>query len=224
MKFVVGPPASACGYELVRADLIGKPGMITNQVIQHVLDSEVVIADLTGKNPNVFYELALRHATRKPYIQLLEIGEPLPFDVAGVRTISLDHRDLDSVENCKSEILRYLKGFESGSESIDSPVTVAIEIEQLRLSSKPIEQHLAEIKQQFQEVHYYIGYAQGGLEVLINRMALGLLKLVNGLQGKQGALEDAAQELSVLVRVFEDRMKQSKSELPQGAEQAPPKI
>ena len=48
---------------------------------------------------NVYYELAVRHATRKPVIQLMQKGEPLPFDVAGTRTIIVDHRDLDSAED-----------------------------------------------------------------------------------------------------------------------------
>ena len=41
--------------------------MITSQVLQHVTEDALVVADLTGRNPNVFYELALRHAIRKPF-------------------------------------------------------------------------------------------------------------------------------------------------------------
>src|SRR5215510_5518346 len=65
-KYVVEPAARECGYQALRADQIPQPGMITTQAIQHVVEDPLVIADLTGRNPNVFYELAVRHAIGKP--------------------------------------------------------------------------------------------------------------------------------------------------------------
>jgi hypothetical protein len=96
----------------VRADEIDKPGIITSQVIQHVVNDALVIADLTERNPNVFYELAIRHALRKPLVQLIKKGEAIPFDVAGTRTIYVDHRDLDSVETARNEIIEQIKTLE----------------------------------------------------------------------------------------------------------------
>jgi phage gp29-like protein len=54
LKHVIAPAAKECGYETIRADKISEPGMITSQVIQHLLEDALVIADLTGRNPNVF--------------------------------------------------------------------------------------------------------------------------------------------------------------------------
>jgi hypothetical protein len=77
------------GYAVVRADEIEDEGLITHQVIDHLLEDELVIADLTGRNPNVFYELAVRHAARRPVIHLITKGERnIPFDVANMRAIS----------------------------------------------------------------------------------------------------------------------------------------
>ena len=64
LRHVIAPAAEACGFETVRADQIAEPGLITTQIIQHIIDDPLVIADLTGSNPNVFYELAVRHAIR----------------------------------------------------------------------------------------------------------------------------------------------------------------
>src|SRR4051812_30411064 len=75
LKHVIQPAVTSCGYVATRADQISEPGMITSQVIQHIANDSMVIADLTGRNPNVFYELAIRHALRKPYLQLIENGE-----------------------------------------------------------------------------------------------------------------------------------------------------
>src|SRR5438128_2309435 len=86
LKHVISPIVKELGYEPVRSDQISKPGVITGQIIEHLIEDSLVVADLTGYNPNVFYELAVRHAVRKPVVQLRKKGEPLPFDVAPVRT------------------------------------------------------------------------------------------------------------------------------------------
>ena len=62
LKHVISPAAIECGYSTTRADQISEPGMITSQVIQHVVDDPLVVADLTERNPNVFYET--RNPTR----------------------------------------------------------------------------------------------------------------------------------------------------------------
>lgn len=61
---IVEPSLEEFGLSVVRADKIGKPGMTTAQIIEHILRSKLVIADLSYHNPNVFYELCLRHVCR----------------------------------------------------------------------------------------------------------------------------------------------------------------
>src|SRR4029077_4166673 len=48
-------------FEVIRSDKIAQPGMIDSEVINHLLDADLVIADLTFQNPNVFYEMGIRH-------------------------------------------------------------------------------------------------------------------------------------------------------------------
>ena len=71
--FIIGPAIEQCGYEMppIRADQISEPGRITKQIIDHLINDALVVADLTDRNPNVFYELAIRHAVRKPIVQII---------------------------------------------------------------------------------------------------------------------------------------------------------
>lgn len=145
LKHVISPAAIACGYRAIRADQISEPGMITSQVIQHIVDDQLVIADLTERNPNVFYELAIRHAIRKPLVQIIRKGEQLPFDVAGTRTVHVDHRDLDSVEDAKREIAAQILALETDSSRLETPISVSLDLQMLRQSDNPEQRSLADV-------------------------------------------------------------------------------
>jgi hypothetical protein len=152
LRHVIAPAVERCGYRAVRADQISEPGMITSQVIQHIVDDPLVVADLTGRNPNVFYELAIRHAIRKPLVQLIKKGEQIPFDVAGTRTIHVDHHDLDSVEEAKAEIIRQIESLENNSKDIETPISVSLDLQLLRQSENPEERSLGDLLAAITEV------------------------------------------------------------------------
>ena len=145
LKHVITPAVEQCGYDPLRADQIAEPGMITSQVIQHIVDDPLVVADLTGWNPNVFYELAIRHALRRPLVQLIKRGEQIPFDVAGTRTIHIDHKDLDSVEEAKDEIVRQVKALEAAPSDIETPISVSLDLQLLRQSENPEQRSLGDL-------------------------------------------------------------------------------
>lgn len=132
LKHVITPAVEECGYNPIRADHISEPGIITTQVIQHIVEDPLVIADLTDQNPNVFYELAIRHAVKKPLVQIIQTGEQIPFDVAATRAIFVDHRDLDSVEKAKLEIVKQIKAAEEDPSKIDTPISLALDLQLLR--------------------------------------------------------------------------------------------
>ncbi len=98
--------------------------MITSQIIEQLLESKLVIADLTNNNPNVFYELAIRHITQKPYIQMIKCGQKIPFDINGMRTIFFDI-DLEQAENAKVELRTQIESVSEGEFTAANPITLA---------------------------------------------------------------------------------------------------
>ena len=103
-KYIISPVCESCGFEPVRVDQINDSDSITQTIIDKLLSSELVIADILGHNPNVFFEMGYRKCTDKPIIHLKKKGETIPFDVNTVRTFEYDLTDLDNVEETKKRL------------------------------------------------------------------------------------------------------------------------
>jgi hypothetical protein len=145
LKHILNPVLEKYSYNAIRADKIPKAGIITTQIINLLIDAELVIADLTGGNPNVFYELAIRHASRKPFIQILDKGEKIPFDVYGVRNIDIDLSDPDNIESAKKELENQIKEVENGHIP-DSLISIATNVKILQSDSEITEKLLEKLE------------------------------------------------------------------------------
>ncbi|MCU5488501.1 hypothetical protein NYE71_05915 [Bacillus sp. FSL K6-0273] len=101
------------------------PGSINKQVISSVIECDLAIANLTNLNPNVMYELAIRHAARKPVIQICQKGTRLPFDITEERTIFYTNDMAGVIElnnNFKDMVVEAI-----GDEEPDNPIYRVIE-------------------------------------------------------------------------------------------------
>jgi hypothetical protein len=121
MEHVINPALSHA-FEITRADGINFNSSITRRILQEVLRCDLLIADITGGNPNVFYELALRHSQRKPFIQIRQKGTLIPFDVQDIDTIEYDLSSLSGAANAKRRIADVV----SATMQFDNPAFDAI--------------------------------------------------------------------------------------------------
>jgi hypothetical protein len=74
-------------FRVERANDDPTPGSIPQSIIGKIFEADLVVADLTGSNANVMYELAVRHATGKPFVHIIADDEGLPFDISAMNTI-----------------------------------------------------------------------------------------------------------------------------------------
>ncbi|WP_322051335.1 hypothetical protein [Paraburkholderia bannensis] len=128
MSSLVEPALEELGLTVVRADHIGEPGMITSQVLEYLKRSKLAIADLSYLNPNVFYEVALRHALRLPVVQIIRKADRLPFDVNQARTLVFDTSDIYSLvprlQTYRAEIANQARKALEDPESVGNPVSI----------------------------------------------------------------------------------------------------
>ncbi len=140
-------------FRVIRADQIDDEGLITNQIIEHLLEDDLVIADLTGLNPNVFYEIAVRHAARKPIVHIITKGIDIPFDVANMRAVQYALDDPDRLEEAQSDLKQKVAAIEkSGWKAARNPITAARDVSLLLQSEQPEVREVGEVLTALSEV------------------------------------------------------------------------
>jgi len=129
---IIEPVVTECDYEVpARADDPEKD-LIMIDIIEQMFTADLVIADLTDYNPNVFYELGLRHCSQKPAIHLIRKDQSPPFDLGGNKAIFISKEHLDVIQ-AREDIKGRIKAIEKNPKQFFSHVQLYIQLKNLNL-------------------------------------------------------------------------------------------
>jgi hypothetical protein len=163
IKYIVTPCTHELGYdEPIRADKLPEPGRITSQIIELLNSADLVIADLSRGNANVYYELSCRHAIGKPAIHMAFEGTQLSFDVADNRTIPYTMH-ASRVEQAREQLTAQIKRVEEPGYKPRNPILDAIGLISLERSTEPTQQSLASLIRQVTSLQSDIASLRGDI-------------------------------------------------------------
>ena len=96
--------------ECIRCDEIAEAGSIHSKMFEHIYQSDICLVDITSLNPNVFYELGVRHALADSITVIIRRkGTEIPFNIKGFTVIDYNEEDIESVEIAKQRIAEFIK-------------------------------------------------------------------------------------------------------------------
>ena len=151
-NFVVKPLCEEFSLVPKRSDLDPTPGQITVQIIEALTTATVVIADLTGRNPNVYYELGVAHSFGIPVVSLISAASDLPFDMSSERVIELgtgDRLGVAEAEAAKTKLRESLRLVLADDYQARSLVTQAAQARSLDALApdNPLARELADMRE-----------------------------------------------------------------------------
>jgi hypothetical protein len=145
---VYSPAVEDAGLEPHRADDIYRPSAIVHDIWAYVTKSRVILAEFTGKNPNVFYELGLAHAVGKPVVMITQSMEDVPFDLRSLRVLQYEIRDPEWSAVLRAKISSALKEVLAAPESAVLPSFLKVQRAQRTPTVTPLEKRLLQLQQQ----------------------------------------------------------------------------
>ncbi len=100
--------AERAGFKCVRADDLFSPSNIVEDIWIHICKSKAIVADVTGRNSNVFYEIGIAHTVGKPVIIITQTKDDIPFDIVHTRYFVYSD-NAAGWQKLQSDIVRALK-------------------------------------------------------------------------------------------------------------------
>jgi hypothetical protein len=149
---LIAPIASEFGFSARRAIDDSRPGEITANLVADIIEADLVIADLTFHNANVFYELAIRHAQAKPYIHIAKSGTKIPFDVSIVNTIMVDVGTFGLMDTGRQALRSHFESVVAGSASFENPLKRYQQKLQADETGDPILQRLIAVEEKISQL------------------------------------------------------------------------
>lgn len=192
--YVIKPVLDEFDLGIIRADRDPTPGQITPQMLRTLLEAKVVIADLTGRNPNVYYELAVAQSFSKPTITMVDLAVNVAFDSKDERLIELGEYkaalSVPQAEDAKKALRSALKvvlaeGYKPSS--LVAEVATARSIDDLA-PENPMASELASLRETVDEIRTLVARPRVSIPRNVQAEREVLRELVERLATEPGAL------------------------------------
>lgn len=157
--YIIKPAVHLAGFQPIRADEVRNTNYIALDILKKILNSEMTLCDLSGKNPNVLYELGLRQAFNLPVTFIKDSITDRVFDIQGFRDIEYDEKlRVDNVKNNIEEIAETLKNtYESKDSNEVNSLVSLLGIEAAKTIKKEISSDTELIISQLENLGLRIG-------------------------------------------------------------------
>ncbi len=143
-------------FTVKRADDDTDPGAITPRIVASIIEADLIIADLSGLNANVFYELAIAHGYNKPTVHIQQKDQRPPFDVKDMRVVRYDITDLDDVEKAQKTLRSYAESALKSPGKIVTPLSSAVGFVAVEKSDNPVADSNMRVLQAVEELRLEI--------------------------------------------------------------------
>lgn len=110
---VVSQVAEKLGFVPRNALELHGPGIIMKEILENIVEAEILVAEISTPNPNVYYELGYASALNKPIILLAREDTRLPFDISGFRVIFYED-SIAGKKQIEGNLEKHLKAIKQG--------------------------------------------------------------------------------------------------------------
>lgn len=119
-KKVIIPAVEAGGYKPIRGDDVYSTREVIADIFHEIRSASVLVADVSGKNANVNYELGIAHAFNKPVVIIAQQIEDIPFDYRHLRFIIYDTRSEGWATDLSDRITNTLQAQKKESQQVSA--------------------------------------------------------------------------------------------------------
>jgi len=110
-------------------------GNILERVYNQIAKADIIISEMTGRNPNVFYETGYAHALNKQVILLTQRAEDIPFDLKHYPHIIYDGKISKLKQQLSTRVLWCIEHLQTSLSQVD--LSIGLSINEIPLDSKP---------------------------------------------------------------------------------------
>lgn len=117
----IAPACENAGFTAVRVDQLKGHFNINRKIIEHIFACDAVIAEITDKNPNVFYEMGVAHSIGNKTIMIAQNAHDLPFDIRNYRCL-IYKQTAAGLQKLQEQIVESLQELDDWGKSPSNPV------------------------------------------------------------------------------------------------------